>query len=79
MMVFLNLSPQSGEFGSDRMSRGVQSFRQSEVQRALRAAKAAGLAVERVKISRDGIEIEIAKPGTEVTPEGNSNPWDGVA
>ena len=48
------------------MSRGVQSFRQSDVRRALRATKAAGLDVKRVKVGKDGgFEIEIGKPAAQ--------------
>jgi hypothetical protein len=36
------------------MPRQPAAFRQSDLQRALRAAKAAGLEVERVEIDRDG-------------------------
>ena len=62
------------------MSRGVQSFRQSDVRRALRATKAAGLDVARVKIGRDGnFEIEIGKQGTEAASDCSANPWDDAA
>jgi hypothetical protein len=42
------------------MSRGPQSFRQTDVTKAIRAAMQAGLPVARVEVSRDGRIIVIA-------------------
>ncbi len=55
------------------MSRGPQRFQKAEVQRALRATKAAGLNVAGLKIGRNGeIEIVIGKTteaAAQDTPE----------
>jgi hypothetical protein len=57
------------------MARAASSFRQSDVTRALRAAKAAGVGVERFEIDRDGkIVVVVDRDGV---PEGElANPWD---
>lgn len=54
------------------MSRGVQSFKLTEVRRVLRAVKEAGLETKRVRVGE--VEIEIGRPTGEVpaaqdTPE----------
>jgi hypothetical protein len=36
------------------MGRGAQTFRQSDLTRALKAAKAAGVEIARIEIARDG-------------------------
>jgi hypothetical protein len=62
-----------------RMSRGVQSFRQNEIRRALRATMAEGFDVKRVTIGKGGqIEIEIGKPAEAAAPAGYANEWDTV-
>lgn len=48
------------------MARAPLVFKQSDVRRALRAARDAGYDIARVKIARDGaIELMIGKPATE--------------
>lgn len=54
------------------MSRGVQSFKLTEVRRVLRAVKEAGLETKRVRVG--DVEIEIGRPAGEApavqdTPE----------
>jgi hypothetical protein len=60
------------------VARGVATFKQSDLTRALKGAKAAGLEVARIKIANDGtIEIDAGKP-SEIGA-GNSqgaNEWD---
>ncbi len=59
------------------MARGPCTFRQQDVTRALRAATAAGLAVDRVEIDRTGkIVIVTGKGDAELRNE--HNPWDEV-
>ena len=51
------------------MSRRPCTFRQTDVTRALRAAKAAGVDVQRFEIDRDGKIVVVAgKPGVTDTP-----------
>jgi hypothetical protein len=58
------------------MSRGVQSFRQTDVARAIKATVSAGLSVRRVEIDRDGkIVVVIGAPAMEAA---NDNEWDSV-
>jgi hypothetical protein len=58
------------------MSRKACTFKQSDVTRALLAAKKAGVEVTRIRIAKDGT-IEI-KTGKCEDPPTNDNPWDGV-
>jgi hypothetical protein len=62
------------------MSRGQQTFKQSDVTKAIKAAVKAGIAVERVEINRDG-KIVIVTSKTEDAVIGDNeekNEWDGV-
>jgi len=63
------------------MSRTAANFKQDDVKRAIRGAKAAGLEVARVTISRDGsIELDTGNPQSKVGGEGGpaTNPWDTI-
>ena len=55
-------------------------FRQSEVTRALKAALAAGVDVERVEIEKDGrvIVVICKQKALDFPAEGARNPWDEV-
>jgi hypothetical protein len=60
------------------MSRGSQTFRQSDLTRALKGTKAAGIDVARIKITKDGlIEIDTAN-SSQASDElsGAANQWD---
>lgn len=59
------------------MARGPLRFRQSDICRALKAAIAAGVQVERVRIGQDGeITIEVKDASAETDAERDGNPWD---
>ena len=62
------------------MSRGPATFKQSDLTRALKGTKAAGVDVSRIKIAKDGsIEIDTS-PATSAKPdedEGATN-WDAA-
>jgi hypothetical protein len=62
------------------MSRGQQTFKQSDVTKALKATVKAGIAVGRVEIDRDGrIVIVPARPEDVANGEKpGKNEWDGV-
>ena len=63
------------------MPRGPARFKQSDLTRALRATKAAGVEVSRIKITKDGIEIDAGKPvkpTTDSTDLDQRNEWDTV-
>ncbi len=56
------------------MSRGPQTFRQSDLTRAIKGAQAAGIAVARITIAKDGkIEIDT---GSAPEAETNSTPGE---
>jgi hypothetical protein len=53
-------------------------FRETDVSRAFRAARAAGIANPRVEISKDGsISVWAGKPD-DVEAQEATNPWDKV-
>ena len=56
------------------MGHGPATFKETDLTRALRAARKAGADVERVEISRDGRIVLVLNKGDEVFPEGNE--WD---
>lgn len=59
------------------MSHGPQRFRESEIRRAIKAARSAGLEIARLDINKDGGFAII--PGTPTEPSTQSappNPWD---
>ena len=58
------------------MGRARASFRQGDLARALRAARAAGAEVARVEIDRDGKLVLVMGPGSEPTTKPNE--WDAV-
>ena len=59
------------------MGHGPATFKETDLTRALRAARKAGADVERVEIGRDGRIVLVLKNGDEVSPEGNE--WDNGA
>jgi hypothetical protein len=56
------------------MGHGPATFKESDLARALRAARKAGADVERVEIGRDGRIVLVLKNGDKVFPERNE--WD---
>lgn len=62
------------------MSRGQQTFKQSDVTKALKATVKAGIAVGRVEIDKNGkIVIVTTKPEDAGRGEKTEkNEWDGV-
>jgi len=62
------------------MSRGQQTFKQSDVTRALKATVKAGIAVERVEIDKDGkIVVVTGRPEDAATGDkSGKNEWDAV-
>ena len=58
------------------MARSPCTFRQIDVTRALRAAKAAGIEVDRIEIAPDGTIIVVTEK-TDAADGGEiGNPWD---
>ena len=60
------------------MARAPSIFRQSDITRAIRAARAAGVENVRVDISRDGTTISIIVGGEapKEEPKEEPNEWD---
>jgi hypothetical protein len=62
------------------LSRRTATFRQTDLTRALRGARAAGVEIDRIEIDKDGRIIVIAAKSTEEnTGAGEEhNEWDAV-
>jgi len=60
------------------MARSAQTFKQTDVTRALKAAKAAGIDVTRIKITRDGsIELDVGSVAERLRGDrSSSEQWD---
>jgi hypothetical protein len=60
------------------MPRRCCTFRETDVKRAVRAVRAAGLGVARVEIEKDGrIILVTGKPPEAQDANGERNEWDG--
>ena len=64
------------------MSRGPTTFRQRDLSAAIKAALAAGCAVARVKVEKDGTIVLVLVTGEERSTGPNSgsggNEWDEI-
>ncbi len=63
------------------MARGACTFKQQDVTRALRAAVAAGIEVQRYEIDKDGKIVVVTGKPHKSADDGNGNsgnPWDEV-
>jgi hypothetical protein len=58
------------------MARGPSTFKQQDLTRALKAARAAGVEVARFEIENGKIVIVTGKPADNNAT--NTNPWDEV-
>lgn len=63
----------------DTMARGPCTFKQQDVTRALRATVAAGIAVQRIEIDREGKIVVVTGKPQEVVDDGKGeNEWDRI-
>jgi hypothetical protein len=63
------------------MSRGVQTFKQRDVTKALKGAEKAGFKVQRAEVRRDGsILLDFDRPAAAppASPDPAVNEWDEV-
>ena len=61
------------------MSRRPATFRQTDVTRAVKGARAAGVEIAQVEIDKDGRIIVVAAKSTEGSNNGGErNEWDAV-
>jgi hypothetical protein len=58
------------------MSRAPLAFKETDITRAIKAARKAGLGVARVEIDKEGKIVIVAEKTGETPASGN--PWDGV-
>jgi hypothetical protein len=59
------------------MGRGPSSFREIDVRRAIKAARAAGIEVERIDVKKGGgFSIIPGKSGEQIDAATETNPWD---
>jgi hypothetical protein len=61
------------------MPRGSCTFKQSDVTKAVKGARLAGLDVSRVEIGRDGRIVVIAGKPEHGSVNGDHNEWDDAA
>jgi hypothetical protein len=61
------------------MSRGPQSFKQSNVTKALKAAEKAGFKVQRAELRLDGSIVLNFDRAPAAEGDANDNEWAGVA
>ena len=61
------------------MSRAASTFRQTDVVRALRAARAAGLEVARYEIGKDGKIVVVTGQREALVADADINEWDASA
>jgi hypothetical protein len=60
------------------MSRRPPTFRQRDVAAAIKAAKAAGCEVARIKVDKDGITMELVTTGSTKEPATPLDEWLAV-
>jgi hypothetical protein len=61
------------------MARGVCTFKQSDVTKAVKAVVAAGIDVARVEVDKNGRIVVIAgKPAHDTVGEDGRNEWDAA-
>jgi hypothetical protein len=60
------------------VARGPLTFRQNDLVRALKGARAAGLDVARVEIDKAGKIVIVTEQGSTSLTEPSENPWDEV-
>jgi hypothetical protein len=60
------------------MSRGAQTFRETDVTKAVKGAIAAGIDIKRVEIDRDGKIVVVSVNPESHTSETDQNEWDVV-
>ena len=59
------------------MARGACTFRQRDVTAAIKAVRAAGVEVARVRVDKDGaIVVEAGRPEPTEVDDRQSNEWD---
>jgi hypothetical protein len=63
--------------GRNKRMRGPCAFREADVRRSIRAARAAGLDIASVEFSKDGFRI-VPKGIAEAAPAQGTNEWDTV-
>lgn len=62
------------------MSRGACTFRQRDVTAAVKAVAAAGVAIARVEVDKDGKIVIIAGgPNGAIEESGGKNEWDSIS
>lgn len=62
------------------MSRGLQTFRQRDVTKAVKALAAAGKAVAEIRVDKTGAHIVVAwKPAEARTTAEEPNEWDSIS
>ena len=59
------------------MSKGMLTFKETDLRRAIRASRKAGLSIARVEIDRDGKIVVVVGEGMTIQGRAD-NEWDGL-
>jgi hypothetical protein len=62
-----------------KMPRGPCTFRQTDLKRAVKGARAGGIEIVRVEITKDGKIIIVPGKSKEAVDDRSENEWDSVA
>ena len=62
------------------MSKGLLTFKETDLRRAIRASQKAGLSIVRVEIDRDGkIVVVVGEGSGNSTIQEEANEWDRIS
>jgi hypothetical protein len=60
------------------MSRGRQRIQQSDLTKAIKAARLAGMSVTEIRVDKDGAHVVTVEERDQTTPDKGANEWDAL-